>query len=76
MPDKGNSNFEKVKSGEFIIVNRPTVIWFPKFTRPIVCVSVGAMHALVLTIDYDMYSWGEGSKGTLGFGNRENTLYP
>jgi hypothetical protein len=34
------------------------------------------MHALVLTLDYEMYSWGEGSKGTLGFGNRENVLYP
>ena len=76
MTHEGDLNLEKVNSNEFIIVNRPTAIWFPKFTRPIVCVSVGAMHALVLTLDYEMYSWGEGSKGTLGFGNRENVLYP
>jgi alpha-tubulin suppressor-like RCC1 family protein len=74
MPDY--SNFEKIMSNEFIIVRKPTAIWFPKFVRPIVCVAAGAMHALVLTLDYEMYSWGEGSKGTLGFGNRENKSYP
>ena len=50
----------------------PLVIEFPKFTKPIVSVSVGLGHALALSNHYEMYSWGLASYGALGFGYKNN----
>ena len=58
------------------IVHTPTPIKFPRFTKPIVCVSAGSAHVLALTLDQEMFSWGEGSYGALGFGSREDVCSP
>ena len=42
---------------------------------PIVQVAAGQGHVLALTIDYEMFSWGQG--GALGFGkDTEEMQYP
>ena len=48
------------------VVSKPKAISFPQFTMPIVQVAAGQGQVLALTIDYEMFSWGEG--GALGFG--------
>lgn len=50
------------------IITKPQIIKFPMFTKPIVSVACGFYHTLALSIDYEMYSWGNGSYGALGFG--------
>lgn len=54
----------------------PTAIKFPKLTRVIDSVSCGQSHALALTIDYKMFSWGAGYYGALGFGSKKDVLEP
>ena len=54
----------------------PMAIEFPRFTKPLMSVAVGSAHALVLTIDQEMYSWGCGSYGALGFGAKEDVSNP
>ena len=39
-------------------------------------VAVGSAHALALTIDQELYSWGCGSYGALGFGAKEDVETP
>lgn len=60
-------NLVKVK-----VITKPLAIQFPQFTMPIVQVAAGQGQVLAITIDYEMYSWGEG--GALGFG--EETFIP
>lgn len=52
------------------------VIKLPKYTRPIKVISCGSAHALALTDMGDLYSWGCGSYGALGFGLREDINEP
>lgn len=61
---------------DIMVVSRPTAIKFPKFTKPLVSVSCGSAHVLVLTIDNVMYSWGDGSYGALGFNSRDSIYAP
>lgn len=49
---------------------------FPKYTSPIISVSCGADHCLALTIDHELYSWGSGSYGALGFKSTANIEVP
>lgn len=58
------------------VVSRPTAIKFPKFTKPLASVSCGQGHVLVLSIDNQMYSWGDGSYGALGFNSKDNVYAP
>ena len=51
-------------------------IQFPRFTKPLMSVAVGSAHALVLTIDQELYSWGCGSYGALGFGSKDDVSTP
>jgi alpha-tubulin suppressor-like RCC1 family protein len=60
--------FQVPDEEELKTVTKPTVIKFPKFTKPIFSVTCGADHALALTIDKEMYSWGSNNYGALGFG--------
>lgn len=57
-------------------VQKPAVIQFPKFTEPIISVSCGSDHALALTVEHEMFSWGSGSYGALGFGKSESVTSP
>jgi alpha-tubulin suppressor-like RCC1 family protein len=68
-----NEDEEELKA-----VNKPTIIKFPKFTKPIYSVSCGADHVLALTIDKEMYSWGSNNYGALGFakGHEESVKVP
>jgi len=59
-----------------MVVPRPTAIKFPKFTKPLASVSCGSAHVLVLTLDQEMFSWGDGSYGALGFNSKENEYQP
>lgn len=61
--EKESADKEPIK-----IITKPRIIKFPMFTRPIVSVACGFYHTLALSIDYEMYSWGNGSYGALGFG--------
>ena len=54
----------------------PQAIQFPRFTKPLMSVAVGSAHALALTIDQELYSWGCGSYGALGFGAKEDVETP
>ena len=69
----GHEDEEELKA-----VTKPTIIKFPKFTKPIYSVSCGADHVLALTIDKEMYSWGSNNYGALGFGKgyEENVKEP
>lgn len=58
------------------IITRPTVITFPRFTPKIAQVACGIGHILALTSHEDMFSWGNGEYGALGFGNMESILNP
>ena len=66
--DQAKEKFQTPEEVELKAVLKPTVIKFPKFTKPICSVSCGADHVLALTIDKEMYSWGSNSYGALGFG--------
>ena len=58
------------------IITRPTVITFPRFCPKIVQVSCGVGHILALTSHHDMYSWGSGECGALGFGTIQSIPQP
>jgi alpha-tubulin suppressor-like RCC1 family protein len=58
------------------VVKSPVAVKFPKFTKPICSVACGADHALALTIDQEMYSWGSGNYGALGFGYHDDVNMP
>jgi len=58
------------------IVHTPTPVKFPRFTKPIICVSAGSAHVLALTLEQEMFSWGEGSYGALGFGSADDVCSP
>ena len=73
---KNNSFDSDEDQDDIMIVSRPTAIKFPKFTKPLVSVSCGSAHVLVLSIDNVMYSWGDGSYGALGFNNKETVYAP
>jgi alpha-tubulin suppressor-like RCC1 family protein len=59
-----------------MVVSRPSVIKFPKFTKPIMSVACGMAHALVLTADHEMYSWGSNAYRALGFGDASDVNSP
>jgi len=63
-------NLMKNYQKEIVVVPRPTVIKFAKHTMPITQIAVGFSHVLAITENYQLFCWGEGSKGQLGFGNR------
>lgn len=58
------------------IITRPTVITFPRFCPKIVQVSCGVGHILALTSHSEMYSWGNGEYGALGFGAIQSIPQP
>lgn len=76
MTDSYDSESDTNVYNDIMVVLRPTAIKFPKFTKPLVSVSCGFGHVLVLSIDNVMYSWGDGSYGALGFNSRENVVGP
>jgi len=47
-------------------------IIFPKLTSKIKITACGSSHILALTENGDLYSWGSGSYGALGFGSRDD----
>lgn len=55
---------------------RPTVIKFPKFTRPISSMACGSAHILAVTEAWELFTWGCGNYGALGFGSREDIWEP
>ena len=63
-----SSEEDSVIQAKMSIITRPTVVNFPRFCPKIVMVSCGIGHILVLTSHYEMYSWGNGEYGALGFG--------
>ena len=52
------------------------MIKFPKYTRPIVTMACGSGHILAVTENHELFSWGCGSYGALGFGTREDIWEP
>lgn len=58
------------------MVSRPTVIKFPKYTRPIQLVACGSSHILALTEELELFSWGCGNYGALGLGTRDDVHLP
>ena len=42
----------------------------------VIQVSCGACHVMALTNDFQVYTWGKGSSGNLGFNDREDRLRP
>ena len=58
------------------IITRPTVITFPRFSAQITQVSAGVAHVLALTSHGEMYSWGNGDYGALGFGTIKSIATP
>jgi len=76
--DTSSSNDEdpELSLAKMSIITRPTVITFPKFCPQIVQVSCGVGHILALTSHYDMYSWGNGEYGALGFGSIQSVAQP
>ena len=56
------------------VITKPSSISFPQFTMPIVQVAAGQGQVLALTIDCEMFSWGEG--GALGFGQEQLVKRP
>lgn len=65
-----------IEGEQFAIISRPTVIDFPRFCAEIVQVSCGKGHIMALTNHYEMYSWGNGEHGVLGFGTLESISKP
>ena len=59
-----------------IIVTRPTVIKFPRLTRPIISLACGSGHILAITDNYSLYSWGCGANAALGFGSKIDVPNP
>jgi len=57
-------------------VARPSVLKVPRWMRPIKVVGCGSSHVMALTDVGQMYTWGCGSYGALGFGNRESVSIP
>lgn len=72
--DKGSSKIRDTKN--VCIVLEPTTVQFPKFTKPIVSISCGFSHVLAVTLDYKLFSWGDGSYGALGFGDKVDRTEP
>ena len=72
---ESEEDFEAEKA-RMQIITRPTVITFPRFTPKIVQVACGIGHILALTSHEDMFSWGNGEYGALGFGNMQSILNP
>ena len=59
------------------VLKAPTVITFPKMAQTVVQISCGQAHALAVTREYKMYSWGNATYGALGFGNTTvNVTFP
>lgn len=58
------------------IVSKPVPIEFPRYMKPLVSVACGQAHAMVLTVSNELYSWGSGSYGALGFGSRDDKMRP
>ena len=54
----------------------PTAIEFPRRATPIFKISCGSAHMLAVSEDHQMYSWGSGSYGALGFGGRVDINQP
>jgi alpha-tubulin suppressor-like RCC1 family protein len=57
-------------------VTRPTVIKFPRLTRPIISLACGSGHILAITDNYSLYSWGCGANAALGFGSKIDVPNP
>lgn len=47
----------------------PTVIQFERFALPIEQVACGQAHILAVNSNGQLYSWGQGHYGALGFGD-------
>ena len=63
-------------SNQQAVVCFPSPIEFPRFTEGIDYVSCGQAHALALTKKHRVFSWGCGSYGALGFGDKKDQLTP
>jgi alpha-tubulin suppressor-like RCC1 family protein len=59
-----------------IIIARPSVLKFPRHTRPIKSIACGSAHCLALTDIGDLYTWGCGSYGAIGLGTRDDVKEP
>jgi E3 ubiquitin-protein ligase HERC2 len=55
---------------------RPRYIEGPLKNVKCICVSAGELHSGAVTIDGDVYTWGEGFCGQLGLGDRRPHLLP
>ena len=64
------------ESNQQAVVCFPSPIEFPRFTEGIDYVSCGQAHALALTKKHRVFSWGCGSYGALGFGDKRDQLTP
>ncbi len=58
------------------MVTRPTVIKFPRLTRPIISFACGSGHVLAISDNFSLYSWGCGANAALGFGSKTDVLNP
>jgi len=61
---------------DIIVITEPISIRFPRWTKPIQKLSCGSAHVLALSVDGSLYSWGSGAYGSLGFGSREDIIFP
>lgn len=77
---ESNIDDEEMKGGQYqnevVVVSRPTAIKFPKHTKPIVAVACGSAHVLAINEQHEMFSWGFGQYGALGFGTRDDIWEP
>lgn len=55
---------------------RPRYIEGPLKNVKCICVSAGELHSGAVTVDGDVYTWGEGFCGQLGLGDRRPHLLP
>ena len=71
-----NSDASRDDGSTLAIISKPTSIQFPKFASQISTMSCGQAHVLALTVHGQLFSWGVGSYGALGFGSIEDVKEP
>jgi alpha-tubulin suppressor-like RCC1 family protein len=67
-----SSDMDKDAVEARVVPDVVTVVDFPKVAH----ISCGSMHNVVISVNGDMYAWGEGAEGQLGQSSRQMQYFP
>ncbi|TSK72182.1 putative E3 ubiquitin-protein ligase HERC1 [Bagarius yarrelli] len=72
----GDGDYGKLGHGNSATQKYPKIIQGPLLGKVVVCVSAGYRHSAAVTIDGELYTWGEGDFGRLGHSDSHSRNVP